>query len=259
MAVKRTRWASPSGGWPPRTFLAKVLEIPKARQHPTHMTQLVAVVHKLGWTKPQESFKINKKNQNGYRRPKKARMDRRFLGHGRGHGATHLRSIRIVNVLAAEEFGYRVKRPDQDSDPGMIGDRMISDVINAELVVADLTDLNPSAFYEQCVLGLTANVLEVGWWPQMARAVRSCFREPFTSVMADARPPRRPRALRAAGGFTVSRERTSSRNYPVLAKPYRFSGLSTRIRLRVASSGAHTASRSNSSPSSGSVPFCSDG
>jgi hypothetical protein len=30
----------------------------------------------------------------------------------------------------------------------MIGDRMISDVINAELVVADLTDLNPNAFYE---------------------------------------------------------------------------------------------------------------
>jgi len=41
-----------------------------------------------------------------------------------------------------------VKRADEDSDPGMIGDRMISDVINAELIVADLTDLNPNAFYE---------------------------------------------------------------------------------------------------------------
>src|SRR5580704_3747330 len=30
----------------------------------------------------------------------------------------------------------------------MIGDRMISDIIHAELVVADLTDLNPNAFYE---------------------------------------------------------------------------------------------------------------
>src|SRR6185437_12084155 len=30
----------------------------------------------------------------------------------------------------------------------MIGDRVISDLINAELVVADLTDLNPNAFYE---------------------------------------------------------------------------------------------------------------
>src|SRR5262249_28630816 len=50
----------------------------------------------------------------------------------------------IKHVLTAEEFGYRVKRADEDSDPGMIG----SDVINAELVVADLTDLNPNAFYE---------------------------------------------------------------------------------------------------------------
>jgi hypothetical protein len=54
----------------------------------------------------------------------------------------------IKHVLTAEEFGYQVKRADEDSDPGMIGDRMISDVINADLVVADLTDLNPNAFYE---------------------------------------------------------------------------------------------------------------
>jgi hypothetical protein len=54
----------------------------------------------------------------------------------------------IKHTLTAEEFGYRVKRGDEDSDPGMIGDRMISDVINAELVIADLTDLNPNAFYE---------------------------------------------------------------------------------------------------------------
>lgn len=54
----------------------------------------------------------------------------------------------IKPVLAAEEFGYDVKRADEDADPGMIGDRMVSDIINAELVVADLTDLNPNAFYE---------------------------------------------------------------------------------------------------------------
>jgi hypothetical protein len=45
-------------------------------------------------------------------------------------------------------FGYKVKRADEDADPGMIGDRVISDIIHAELVVADLTDLNPNAFYE---------------------------------------------------------------------------------------------------------------
>jgi hypothetical protein len=54
----------------------------------------------------------------------------------------------IKHVLEADEFGYRVKRADEDADPGMIGDRMISDILDAELVVADLTDLNPNAFYE---------------------------------------------------------------------------------------------------------------
>jgi len=54
----------------------------------------------------------------------------------------------IKQVLEAPPFGYHVKRADQDSDPGMIGDRVITDIINAELVVADLTNLNPNAFYE---------------------------------------------------------------------------------------------------------------
>lgn len=54
----------------------------------------------------------------------------------------------IKEVLTKDEFDYTVKRADEDADPGMIGDRVVSDIINAELVVADLTDLNPNAFYE---------------------------------------------------------------------------------------------------------------
>jgi hypothetical protein len=54
----------------------------------------------------------------------------------------------IKPVLEAEEFGYRVKRADEDADPGMISDRMIGDILHADLVVADLTGLNPNAFYE---------------------------------------------------------------------------------------------------------------
>jgi hypothetical protein len=54
----------------------------------------------------------------------------------------------IKHVLEAEEFGYKVKRADEEPDPGMIGDRVISDILHAQLVVADLTDLNPNAFYE---------------------------------------------------------------------------------------------------------------
>jgi hypothetical protein len=54
----------------------------------------------------------------------------------------------IKEVLNGPEFDYAVKRADEDADPGMIGDRIVSDIINSELVVADLTDLNPNVFYE---------------------------------------------------------------------------------------------------------------
>jgi hypothetical protein len=65
----------------------------------------------------------------------------------RRHSDLFLHAV-IKHVLEASEFGYIVKRADEDADPGMIGDRVISDIINADLVVADLTDLNPNVFYE---------------------------------------------------------------------------------------------------------------
>jgi hypothetical protein len=43
---------------------------------------------------------------------------------------------------------YEVARSDEIDDPGMITDRMIHDILNADLVIADLTFLNPNAFYE---------------------------------------------------------------------------------------------------------------
>jgi hypothetical protein len=65
----------------------------------------------------------------------------------RKHADLLLNAI-VKQVLEGEEFGYKVKRADEDADPGMIGDRVITDIIRAALVVADLTDLNPNAFYE---------------------------------------------------------------------------------------------------------------
>src|ERR1700722_8480650 len=65
----------------------------------------------------------------------------------RKHADLLLNSV-IKQVLESVEFGYHVKRADEDADPGMIGDRMIADILHAQLVVADLTDLNPNAFYE---------------------------------------------------------------------------------------------------------------
>src|SRR5271165_6168300 len=43
---------------------------------------------------------------------------------------------------------FQVKRADQDTRPGLIDVHMINDILDAELVIADLSYLNPNAFYE---------------------------------------------------------------------------------------------------------------
>lgn len=72
----------------------------------------------------------------------------------------------IKEVLEADEFGYEVRRSDDDDRPGMISDRIIHDIINADLVVADLTDLNPNVFYElgirHAALKPTVHIVKVG-------------------------------------------------------------------------------------------------
>ena len=67
-----------------------------------------------------------------------------------------LRGI-LKPALETNEFNYVVRRSDEDSDPGMIGDKVVTDIIHAELVVADLTNLNPNAFYE---LGIRHSTLK---------------------------------------------------------------------------------------------------
>jgi hypothetical protein len=54
----------------------------------------------------------------------------------------------IKPVLEDDEFGYIVKRADHDTEPGSITSAVIDDLVNADLVVADLTGFNPNAFYE---------------------------------------------------------------------------------------------------------------
>src|SRR4051812_37914617 len=65
----------------------------------------------------------------------------------RKHADMMLNAV-IKPVLEGDGFNYHVKRADEDTAPGMIGDRVISDILAADLVIADLTDLNPNAFYE---------------------------------------------------------------------------------------------------------------
>lgn len=57
----------------------------------------------------------------------------------------------ISEVLEGEPFRYSVTRADTRAGPGMITEQVINDVIGADLVVADLSEHNPNAFYELAI------------------------------------------------------------------------------------------------------------
>lgn len=69
----------------------------------------------------------------------------------------------LLNAIIREvlersgEFDYLVKRADEDADPGMINDRVIHDILNSDLAIADLSFLNPNAFWE---LGLRHSAMK---------------------------------------------------------------------------------------------------
>jgi hypothetical protein len=54
----------------------------------------------------------------------------------------------IILPVMADFPDFEVKRADQDHRPGLIDARLINDLLTAELVIADLSGLNPNAFYE---------------------------------------------------------------------------------------------------------------
>jgi hypothetical protein len=52
---------------------------------------------------------------------------------------------------AAEKLGLSVVRADRIGEPGMITGQIIAHILNAGLVVADLSHHNPNVFYELCL------------------------------------------------------------------------------------------------------------
>jgi gamma-glutamylcyclotransferase (GGCT)/AIG2-like uncharacterized protein YtfP len=67
-----------------------------------------------------------------------------------GSEVRKLSDVLLAQVFrpAAEECGYRLVRADELTDPGMITQQIIDRLLNADLVIADLTDDNPNVFYE---------------------------------------------------------------------------------------------------------------
>ncbi|WP_157839434.1 hypothetical protein [Bradyrhizobium diazoefficiens] len=64
------------------------------------------------------------------------------------HHADRLLKLIIKPTFRTNFKDYRVVRADEISLPGMIDSQVISAVIEADLVIADLTTRNPNAFYE---------------------------------------------------------------------------------------------------------------
>jgi hypothetical protein len=54
----------------------------------------------------------------------------------------------IIKPVMAHFQNFKVKRADEDPRPGLIDTQMINDLLTADLVIADLSFLNPNAFYE---------------------------------------------------------------------------------------------------------------
>jgi hypothetical protein len=67
---------------------------------------------------------------------------------------TRARSDQVLKYIirpAARQCGYQVERADQLSKPGIITFQIIQKLVEAEIVVADLTDHNANVFYELAI------------------------------------------------------------------------------------------------------------
>jgi hypothetical protein len=89
---------------------------------------------------------------------------------GVAEGPTRERADTVLEYIikpVAEECGYRVLRADGISEPGIISSQVIDYIINADLVVADLTEHNANVFYELALRHVVRkpiiHIIESGW------------------------------------------------------------------------------------------------
>jgi hypothetical protein len=71
--------------------------------------------------------------------------------------------LKHVIAPVAEAKGYRVTRADKIAEPGIINSQVIQHIVEDDLVIADLTDMNPNVFYEL--------------------AIRHALRRPYVQIM----------------------------------------------------------------------------
>lgn len=81
---------------------------------------------------------------------------------GHRHSDTRRRADDIRDFVikpAVNPLGYQVYRADDIAEPGIIIQQIINEIAEADLVIADLTDLNPNVFYELAVRHYTRRPL----------------------------------------------------------------------------------------------------
>jgi len=59
--------------------------------------------------------------------------------------------LKHIITSSVEQLGYTIIRADKISEPGIITTQIIEHIVDAELVIADLTDKNPNVFYELAI------------------------------------------------------------------------------------------------------------
>lgn len=70
---------------------------------------------------------------------------------GEDDSETRKRSDQVLKHIitgAVEQLGYEVVRADKISEPGIITHQILQHIVDAPLVIADLTERNPNVFYE---------------------------------------------------------------------------------------------------------------
>lgn len=73
---------------------------------------------------------------------------------GEDGSETRIRSNKVLKHIITEpvsQLGYEVIRADKISEPGIITTQIIEYIVDAELVIADLTEHNPNVFYELAI------------------------------------------------------------------------------------------------------------
>lgn len=59
--------------------------------------------------------------------------------------------LKHIITSSVEQLGYTIIRADKISEPGIITTQIIEHIVDADLVIADLTDKNPNVFYELAI------------------------------------------------------------------------------------------------------------